>query len=177
MAHGVVIALLVSAAWMSLQLAAMHVWPARNRLRVKFFCYLASLPFVYILYRWMPMPVAIARDPAREAYAMGLFHAYFLHLLMFLLYAECFFHIERAVTLRFMIEIMRHPAEATPLTDITRQYGIEHMIGTRLKVLEQKNFIEKRDGRWHLKPKGLLFAKAMRVSNWVYQSAPQDQRM
>ena len=106
MAAGLFIAVIVTLAWVVLQIGLMHVRPAENRIRSMTLGYVISLPFVFVAYRWLPLPASIASASAGESWAMGLILAYLLHLLLYFCYVECFYHVERAVTLRFLTEIM-----------------------------------------------------------------------
>lgn len=177
MVHGVFVALVVTAAWILAHVGWMQFRPAENRIRSMTRGYLLSLPLVWAAYRWLPAPAAWAEAAAGEAAALGWFHAYFLHLLLFLLYVECFYHIERAVTTRILIEIMRHPGGAPTLDSIRRQYDVREMIRRRLDVLTEHQYIQKDGDRWKLLPRGRLFAAAMRISAWIFQSHSQRERV
>lgn len=176
MVHGVAVAILVTLAWVLVHVAIMHVRPAESRIRAMTLGYLVSLPFVYAACRWLPMPATIAERAAQESQLMGLFHAYFLHLLLYFAWVECFYHVERAVSLRFLIEILRHPDETAPIDEIRGKYNVREMVETRLEALRDHGFAEQRGDTWHLKPKGLLFARAMQFSAWIFQSKGQSER-
>ncbi|MCX6992232.1 MAG: hypothetical protein NT011_03715 [Kiritimatiellaeota bacterium] len=152
----------------------MHIKPLANRFKAMCLGYCISLPFVYMAYQWMP---GLTTIPLHEPWGIGLFFAYFLHLLFFLLYVECFYHVERSVTLRFLVEILQQSPPGARLDQILDNYNVESMIHTRLAALEKNNFIECKDARWRLKPKGGRLAKLMRISAWIYQSAGQADRL
>ncbi len=171
MASGLLIALVVTLVWVSLQIGLMHLRPAENRIRSMTQGYLISLPFVYVAYRWFATPAP------GEAWAMGLVHAYLLHLLLYFFYVEGFYHVERAVTLRFLTEIMKQPGGQTRLADIMKHYNVREMVERRLEVLQQHQFVERRGDAWLLKPKGMVFARMMQFSSWVYQSKGQSDRL
>ena len=177
MARGIVIAFIISMLWILVQIALMHIKPARRRFRAMLLGYLLSMPLVYAAYCWMPLPFLVTDISSQEAWSMGLFHAFFFHLLLFLLYVECFYHIERSVTLRLLVEIMKHPDTGPTIEDMRHKYDVREMILRRLDVLRDHNFIELNDRLWHLKRKGKLFARAMQVSSWIFQSAGQRDRM
>jgi len=179
MLGGVVIALLVSALWMSAQVIAMQIRPAAHRFRSMLLGYLVSLPFVYLCYR--ALPVAL---PQTWQWLVGsehalsiLIHAYLGHLLLFFFYVECFYHVERAVTLRLLIEIMQQPSREASLRQIEADYNIDEMIVRRLEVLELNGFVEQQGDRWRLLEKGRRLARVMRLSCWIFQSKTQDERL
>lgn len=148
----------------------MHIRPAKNRIRAMTIGYLAGLPAVFLLCR---LDFLVFGTQTYERTGVILFHAYFLHLLIFLLYAECFYHIERAVTLRLLLEIQNgedHPGSAI---NITREYNAEEMVRRRLDVLESHAFVERRGESWMLRRKGRVFARLMQFSSWLFQSANQ----
>ena len=177
MLRGLTVAVLVSAAWIGAQIAWMHVRPASNRFRAMLLGYLASLPFLLLAYFRLPLPQFAQAGSGTEAWSMGLLHAAVLHLLIFFFYVECFYHVERSVTLRFLLEILDRPEGACRLEDIRSVYNIDKMIATRLDVLAANNYIERRQGRWVLKSKGRLFARVMKFSKWVFQSQTQRERL
>ncbi len=137
----------------------------------------ASLPFVYAAWRLLAVLPHIAGSAAMEAPGMGLFHAYLLHVLIFFCFVECFYHVERAVTLRMLIEILEAPKRAKALRELSSEYTIEEMIGRRMEVLEQNSFVRSENGRWKLTPKGRLFAVGMLASSWIFQSRGQQERI
>ena len=50
------------------------------------------------------------------------------------------------------------------------------MIRRRLEVLQERQFIEQKDGAWRLKSKGRLFARTMQFSCWLFQCKGQKDR-
>lgn len=178
MAWGLLAAVLTTIAWVLAQVGWMHIRPAQNRFKAMLAGYLASLPLVWVIVRFPAAAPLAARWAEGEASWTPLFHAYLFHLLQFLLYVECFYHVERSVTLRFLVEIQQRDTGAgATFADITGEYNIREMILRRMEVLQENHFVELRDGRWFLKPKGRLFATAMQISTWIFQSDPQSERI
>lgn len=175
MLQGLIAATLVTLIWVLAQVFVMHLRPAENRFKAMLAGYLASLPLVFIFARWIAPLLAPA--PAAAAGGSPIFHAYLSHLLLFFLYVECFYHVERSVTLRFLVEILARRDQPPRVEDIRGQYSIREMITARLDVLRQNGFAEERAGRWHLKAKARLLVTAMRFSVWLFQSEIQSERM
>lgn len=169
MERGLIAALAVSAGWMLIHLLLMQCRPAENRFKAMTLCWLASLPAVPLLYALLPA------QPG-ESFWMGLFLSGFFNLLLYFLFVECFYHIERAVTLRIMIEILKNAKGRTTIESIRKQYDVDGMIRRRLEVLQERQFIEQKDGAWRLKSKGRLFARTMQFSCWLFQCKGQKDR-
>lgn len=174
MIRGLLTAGIVTVVWMCIQIIWMHIKPAENRFKAMCLGYCISLPFVYMAYQWMP---GLTNIPLHEPWGIGLFFAYFIDLLLFLLYVECFYHVERSVTLRFLVEILQRSPPGVRMEQILAGYNMDSMIRTRLKALEENNFIELKEGKWRLKSKGIRLAKAMRFTAWIYQSVGQADRL
>ena len=176
MAAGILTAVVLTVAWIMTHLAWMHVRPARNRLRAMTLAYLASLPFTVPLLRYLASTWLPAGDG--EAAGVGLTHAFLLGLLLYLLFVECFYHVERSVTLRLLVEILqRQEHGVVTLHDIQADYNIDDMVARRLALLQERGFVAATDGGWTLAPKGLLLTRIMRVSCWLFQSKTQDERL
>lgn len=107
---------------------------------------------------------------------MGLTHAYICHLLLFFFYGECFYYVERSVTLRFFVELLRRPGASANIEVIRREYGPDDMIRARLQVLVQYGYVEEEQGRWHLKAKGLWMARLVKTGLWLYGAPPPQDR-
>jgi len=177
MAAALFVSGVISFAWIGLHVALMHWKPAQSRIGSITKGYLISIPCLYVAWRWLPLPGAIVKASAGQEPLMGLFHAYTLHLLLYFFYVEGFYHVERAVSLRFLIEILQHRSEHVRLAEIMERYNIGEMISRRLGVLEQYRYIEKAGERWHLQRKGKIFARLMQFSSWIFQSKGQSDRL
>jgi hypothetical protein len=175
-AAGILTALILTAAWIATHLVWMHIRPAGNRLRAMTLTYLASLPFTvpllrHLAFQWLPAHHG-------EAAGVGLIHAFLLGLLFYLLFVECFYHVERSVTLRLLVEILQRQERGTvALRDVQADYTIDDMVARRLALLRERGFVESTHEGWTLAPKGLLLTRIMRVSCWLFQSKTQDERL
>jgi hypothetical protein len=177
MVHGIIIAVMVTAAWILLQNLAMLIRPVENRFRAMVVGYLMSLPLIIIAYRWMPpISLGVADGLRLESPQLGLFHAYFLHLLLFVCYVECFYHVERSVTLRMLVELRKYGEQGALLAAIQGRYSVEDMIQQRLEVLRDRGFLGQQGATWHLRPKGLMLARIVVVACWLFQAKTQYER-
>jgi hypothetical protein len=167
------VAIVVSVAWILVQNLIMHVRPAEHRFGAMLLGYLFSLPFVFLAYRWMP---GFTDTVTMESPTMGLIHAYFFHLLLFLFYAECFYHVERSVTFRLLVELLQSGPSGLPLQAIQSRYSVDEMVEQRLEVLRNNGFLKREGDIWRLRPKGLFLASATAALSWVFQSEAQYER-
>ncbi|MCE9613780.1 MAG: hypothetical protein K8T26_05855 [Lentisphaerae bacterium] len=174
--RGILAAMIVAGVWILLHVLIMQIRPARRRIRAMLTGYLCSLPFVYVAYRWLPLPVDA--PTTGDAYVgLGLFHAYLSHLLLFFPYMQLFSHVERSVTGRLLVMVMQAPGHTANLGDIQRAYSTGDMVEQRLALLEQNRFIVQREGRWHNRAKGRALAVAMACSCRLFRSKAQSERL
>ena len=177
MKQGVFAAIVVTLAWVFLQNLLMFVRPAENRFRAMLTGYLLSLPFVFPVYRWLPaLGFVDAGGAATESPYMGFFHAYLFHLLLFFCYVEFFYSVERSVSLRLLVELLKQGDAGAALQEIQGRYPVEGMIQQRLEVLRDRGFIELRNDSWHLRFKGKLLARVTVAMSWLFQAKGQHER-
>lgn len=175
--RGIVAALLVSLLWIGLQNLWMFVRPAENRFRAMLIGYLISLPFLYVAYHWIAQaPIAPDNPAAAESPAMGLFHACFLHLLLYFCYGECFYHVERSVTLRLLVEILQHGPSGLHLQRLQGEYPVGEMVRQRMEVLRNRGFVTQDNGVWRLSFMGETLARITAFVAWLYQAPGQHER-
>jgi len=177
MARGLFIAVATTVLWVSAQLFLAHAFPTPKRFRAMALGFFLSLPLVYVGYRYLHLPGGLDHSVEHEAWVIGLINAHLLHLLLFFFYVECFYHVERSVTLRLLLEILRGNPEGVKVEDLQDQYPLRQMIRRRLRTLRANGYVEEREGRWHNRPKGALFALTMAASAWVFQSKSQKERI
>ncbi len=174
MTTGILMALITSLIWISLQIIWMHIRPAENRFRAMLLGFLSSLPLLgFLLY--LPVTHQLNAMISAEPFGLVVFNALLSQTLIFFCYVECFYHIERAVTFRMLIEIADHPA-GIPIHDLKQNYNVSEMISARMNVLRERGFVYEENGRWHLMPKGILFAGFMRFTLWLYSAKSQKER-
>jgi hypothetical protein len=154
----------------------MHTSPSPKRLRSMTVSYLLFVPLTVPILRvcrnhWLPLSCG-------ENEWVGVVHAVLFGLLFFLLFVECFYHIERSVTLRLLVEILaRETGAPVSLRDIQAEYSVEDMVARRLELLRSRKFVAHGPAGWYLCRKGVLFAQAMRASCRLFQSQTQDERL
>jgi hypothetical protein len=178
MGTAVIASLLTSMLWIATHLAAMHIRPARNRMAAMAKSYLLSLPVLLVLIAllnhcdWLVSALNRGEDPL-----LSWFYSLLLQLLFFFLFVECFYHIERSVTLRLLVEIQALPREKSVIGVIMKDYSVDDMIRRRLDDMARNDFVRKAGQSWVLSPKGETMAKFMSFSCWIFQSKPQNERL
>ena len=179
MLGGIAVGLAVSAIWIGTQILLSRILRANSYFRAMLSGYLVSLPVVYIVWKCTAnaFPAAWAALAGAEHPEHALLHAYVVHLLVFFLYVECFYHVERSVTLRLLIEIWDYSYFTPTMDAISENYRVADMIAERLKVMVANDYVEKSGDCFLLSTKGRRFAIAVRLFCWIYQSKTQDERL
>ena len=90
---------------------------------------------------------------------------------------ECFYHIERSVTLRLLVEIRANAQTAPTLTGLMKDYSVDDMIKRRLDDMARSGFVTRAGDKWVLSAKASTLAKVMALSCWIFQSKPQNERL
>ena len=170
MLQGVLIACSVSFAWIFFQNIWMHVRPTENRFAPMLIGYVVSLPVVAMALSCFPAPAT------SETPWLGWIHAYLFHLLLFFCYVECFYHVERSVSLRLLVEILIAGSDGVQIEDIQQRYSFREMILDRLSVLCDRGFLDTQNGVYQLRRKGKLVAYVIAFAAWVFQSKGQHER-
>lgn len=173
MLHGLLAGGVSTLFWVAAQNVWMHIRPTPRRFHAIVLGYIVSLPLVFFVYRglpvwWQPAP---GEEPL-----MGWIHAYVLHFLLFAFYGECFFHVERSVTLRLLVEILHAGPEGADLEGLRCQYPVGDMIAQRLEVLRENGFVCLEGDRWLLLPKARRVVWFAILGNWLFRAAPQNER-
>lgn len=174
MLTGIILAISSSALWITIQIIWLHIRPAENRFKAMLIGYLASLP-VLLGALCLPFIIDLHNRLTAEPYGLAILHAFLLQTLIFFFYVECYYHIERAITFRILIEIAQKP-EGIPTGSLQQNYSLAEMISTRMNVLKARNFVYEQEGRWRLRIKGRVFARLMHIILGLYRAQSQKDR-
>ena len=149
-ASGIVFLLCLAA-----HLITMRLRPVKGRLHAMTAAFLPGFPLgvllVFLLHRMGGWPVNLDGE---ESPLLAYILAPLLHLLLFFFFVECFYHIERSVTLRLLVELLEHPKGAATTEEIMREYSVDDMIRRRLADLLRNGWVRESDGRFQLTDKG-----------------------
>lgn len=176
MGTAVIASFLVSVLWIVAHLVAMHISPTKSRMPAMLKGWLLSLPvMIATLALLNHAPGLVKVLNGAEAPALSWICALALHLLLFFLFVECFYHFERSVTVRLLIEI--DAAQDPSINAIMKDYSVDDMIRRRLDDMERGALITKSGDHWILSGKMGKLARVMAFSCWLYQSKPQNERL
>ena len=168
MLRGIIAAVVVSMAWIIVQNAWMFFRPAKARLRAMATGFFVSLPLLAVVERVLPVAVPQAESPW-----LGPLQALTLHTLIFLGYVECFYHVERSVTLRLLVEMLPYQASGVTIQELKGRYSQDDMIARRLSVLERSGFVRQSSAGWELTRKGFAYAAGVEALSKLFQSRSQ----
>lgn len=171
MLHGIIAASIASAAWIAVQNLLMAYRPAEARLRAMAIAFFSSLPLLFAVEAILPVEV-----PQTESPWMGLLHALIVHTLIFLCYAECFYHVERSVTFRLLVELLPYQKNGATIDDIRTRYSQDGMIASRLAVLERSGFVRRHGEMWELTRAGRVYAAGVEALSRLFRSKSQADR-
>ena len=147
-------------AWIASQIAVFQILrPARKFLAFTLL-YLPTLPLFGILYCLTPhnlgfLPAAFSQTP----FWPGMINGLLLHLLLYCTYGECFFYIDRPLTLQMLVEFLKTPGGTLTALELSKRYSMERMIRERLDSMLLNGYLRKDGDRFFLLPKGRMFAK------------------
>lgn len=177
MLSGLLASLLVTFFWIIACIVFMHCYPTAHRFRIMTKSFCCSLPLLwFFVFLLQHQPTIIERLNGHESPILAYFMALLMHFLFFFFVVECFYHIERSVTLRLLIEIQQHPSSLT-ISDLMKNYSVDDMIMRRLQDMAKNGWSYYENDRWKLTPKGHYLALLMHFSCWLFQSKPQNKRL
>jgi hypothetical protein len=87
--------------------------------------------------------------------------------LLFLTGVLFYYHADRSITVRLLIELSRAPRQRLRLDEMQAVCGVEVLMHDRLHTMALNGFLEERDSRYHLAPKGRLGGLAGTVARRV----------
>jgi hypothetical protein len=128
-------------------------------------------PFVlaYALGYWLtPAHLGILPEPfVGIAAPIGFVNGLGVLVLLFLTGVLFYYHADRSITVRLLVELSRAPRQRLRLDEMQAVCGVEVLMHDRLHTMALNGFLEERDGRYHLAPKGQLGGLAGTVARRV----------
>jgi hypothetical protein len=91
---------------------------------------------------------------AGGAAALSLPNGLALLILLFLTGVLFYYHADRSITVRLLIEMARAPQQRMTIDQMQAVCGVEVLMHDRLHTMAMNGFLEERDGVFHLTPKG-----------------------
>jgi hypothetical protein len=118
----------------------------------------APMPVVYVaLHLFTPADLGFLPERfVGGAGALSLLNGVALLILLFLTGVLFYYHADRSITVRLLIEMARSPQQRMTLDQMQAVCGVEVLMHDRLRTMAMNGFLEERDGRYHLARKGRL---------------------
>ena len=91
-----------------------------------------------------------------------------LYLFAIILYLNFYIGIDRSVSIRILIEILKKDNKKLEEKNLDGLYSQEYMIQSRLSLLVEKGFLEEIDGNYIPTKKGAFFAKFAILTRKIY---------
>jgi hypothetical protein len=160
MAKGLLLSVAITAVWGVAVIARLHQRTPQRIFRMMVSAFIPTIPVYGVLY-WVTPP-GLGVLPARltlTPVALGFWNGLLFHLLFFLTIVQCFYHVNRSITLRLLTEFERASGHFLTVAELSKVYGLDQMIQNRVEAMAQNHFIEHRGGRYYLARKGQVFAR------------------
>jgi hypothetical protein len=129
----------------------------------------APMPVAYVaLHRFTPADLGILpeRFVGRSA-ALSLLNGLAVLILLFLTGVLFYYHADRSITVRLLIEMARAPQQRMSLDEMQAVCGVEVLMHDRLHTMAMNGFLVERDGVYHAAPKGRLGGLAGAIARRV----------
>jgi hypothetical protein len=129
----------------------------------------APMPVAYVALH-LATPADLGFLPDRfvgGAAALSLLNGLVLLVLLFLTGVLFYYHADRSITVRLLIEMARAPQQRLSLDQMQAVCGVEVLMHDRLRTMAVNGFLEERDGIYHLAPKGRVGGFAGTVARRV----------
>ena len=129
----------------------------------------APMPFAYVaLHLLTPPDLGILPEGALgAAEALSLLNGLALLILLFLTGVLFYYHADRSITVRLLIEMARAPQQRMTLDQMQAVCGVEVLMHDRLHTMAMNGFLVERDGVYHLAPKGRVGGLAGAIARRV----------
>ena len=175
MIGGILSCLIATTCWALVQVVWCHTTNRPTTMKHLAIGWLWSVPLLALL---IPATRSLIQTrflatPLWEDTSYALLTHLFALLFAFLYYGSA----ERSVTVRLLVELLRTHGAGLTLDQLRQQYSTEDMIRRRLSDMNGNGLVSSRDGLWFSTPKGTRLAVLMRISNWIFRSAGQHERI
>ena len=153
MALGILLSLLLVLIDALSQILLTHLFRPRRIFNVFVGLFFASLLIFGVLY------VKISNLPSFLGFANGLV----VYALLYGGYIQCFYYVSQPVTLRMLEEFLKTPGGMLQISGLKENYGLEHMIHSRLETLVLNGHAMKEGKRYLLTGKGKFLARIFKI--------------
>lgn len=157
MLKGLVLAGMLVATWAVLQGIVFQLRAPQKAFASMLAWFAPLVPAYVLLYLLTPADLGVLPERfARAATPLGLLNGLAVLVLLFLTGVLFYYHADRSITVRLLIELARAPQQRLSLAQLQAVCGVEVLMQDRLDTMTMNGFLVRRDGRYHLAPKGRL---------------------
>jgi hypothetical protein len=157
MLKGIILAGLLIAAWALVQGMVFRLRPPQKAFASMVAWYAPYVPAYVLLYLVTPPDMGVLSERfSRAGHALGLLNGLALLILLFLTGVLFYYHADRSITVRLLIELARAPQQRLSLDQLQTVCGVDVLMQGRLESMALNGFLVLRDGRYQLAPKGRL---------------------
>jgi len=173
MLKGLLLSVLMIAVWGLVQLVVFHTFRPRNPLKSMIASFLPALPGYLLLYAATPptlgiLPHHLAATPA----PLGVLNGFLILFLLFLTCVQFYYHLNRAISLRILIEFERVAGRSMTLDQIEDACSLSSLIGGRLEALVAYGLVLRSGGHCHLTIGGGIAAAIGRTARKIIELKP-----
>jgi len=155
MVKGALISFFLVVAWTLVQMVVFRLTATRQLFRTVTLLYLLTIPAYVACYVITPDTLGVLpQDLDQGSSPLGLLNGLLLYLIWYPTYISCFYYVERPLTLRLLIALLKAPKEVLTLSEMKAVYNLPYLIERRLEAMKDGGFVTKREGRYFLTPKG-----------------------
>jgi len=173
MLKGLLLSVLVISVWGIVQLGVFHALHPRSALKSMIGSFLPALPAYLLLYLATPPTFGILPDRlAATAVPLGMLNGMLILVLLFLTCVQFYYHLNRAISLRILIEFERAAGRSMTLDQIERACSLGSLIGGRLEALVAYGLVFRFGEYYHLGPGGRIAAAVGRIARRVIRLKP-----
>lgn len=157
MLKGLVLAGMLVASWAVLQGIVFQLRAPQKAFASMVAWFAPLVPAYVLLYLLTPADLGVLPERfARAATPLGLLNGLAVLVLLFLTGVLFYYHADRSITVRLLIELARAPQQRLSLAQLQAVCGVEVLMQDRLDTMTMNGFLVRRNGRYHLAPKGRL---------------------
>jgi hypothetical protein len=157
MLKGLVLAGMLVATWAVLQGIVFQLRAPQKAFASMVAWFAPLVPAYVLLYLLTPADLGVLTECfTRAATPLGLLNGLAVLVLLFLTGVLFYYHADRSITVRLLIELARAPQQRLSLAQLQAVCGVEVLMQDRLDTMTMNGFLVRRDGRYHLAPKGRL---------------------
>lgn len=157
MLKGLILAGLLIAIWVLVQGTVFQLRAPQKAFASMVAWFAPMVPAFVPLYVLTPADLGFLPERfARAAPALGLLNGLAMLVLLFLTGVLFYYHADRSITVRLLIELARAPQQCLSLDQLQAVCGVEVLMQDRLDTMAMNGFLVRRGGSYHLAPKGRL---------------------